>query len=397
MMRSLLQVALVVVILVVAGFATKLLIDSRKPPAKQAQVIDPPLVRVLEVAWAEMRLDVEANGTVSPRTETTLVAQVAGVVTSVSPALVAGGFFAAGDVLVSIDEREYELAVTAAKAEVAQRRVAVELERAEAEVAIAQWQALGKGEAPPLARHEPQLAQAQAALAAAEAGLQRAELDLARCTVEAPYAGRVWEKRVDAAQYVAPGTPLARVYAIDAVEIRLPIADADLAFLDLPLGMTGDRPLAKGPQVDLRANFAGRTHQWTGQVVRTEGEIDPRTRMVHAVVRVEDPYVRGENGDANRPPLAVGMFVDATVHGRTVAGAMEVPRGALRPGGDSVLVVDRTGKLWNRKVGVLRRTKTTAYIEHGVRFGELICLTPLEVVIDGMPVRVQTPQAEGKR
>lgn len=397
MMRSLLQVALVVVILVVAGIGTKLLIDSRKPPAKQAQVIEPPLVRVLEVAWTESRLDVETNGTVSPRTDTTLVAQVAGVVTSVSPALVAGGFFAAGDVLVSIDEREYELAVTAARAEVAQRRVAIELERAEAEVAIAQWQALGKGEAPPLARHEPQLAQAQAAFAAAEARLQRTELDLARCTVKAPYAGRVWDKRVDAAQYVAPGTPLARVYAIDAVEIRLPIADADLAFLDLPLGMSDDRPLAKGPQVDLRANFAGGIHLWTGHVVRTEGEIDPRTRMVHAVVRVEDPYVRGENGDARRPPLAVGMFVDATVHGRTVAGVVALPRGALRPGGESILVVDKAGKLWHRKVGVLRLTRTTAYVESGVQAGELVCLTPLEVVVDGMAVRIQAPQAEGKR
>ena len=63
MTRSILQIAFVVVILAIAGFATKLLIDSRKPPAKQTQVIDPPLVRVLaaELAggparWNEVRI-----------------------------------------------------------------------------------------------------------------------------------------------------------------------------------------------------------------------------------------------------------------------------------------------------------------------------------------------------
>ncbi len=397
MTRSLLQIALVAVILAVAGFATKMLIDSRKPPAKQAQVVEPPLVRILDVAFTELRLDVEANGTVSPRTDTTLVAQVAGVVTAVSPALAAGGFFAQGDALVSIDPREYELAVVAAKADVAQRRVAVDIERAEAEVAIAQWVALGKGEAPPLARREPQLAQALAALAAAEARLQRAELDLQRCVVRAPYAGRVWDKRIDVAQYVAPGTPLARVYAVDAAEIRLPIPDAELQFLDLPLGLDAERAATQGPTVDLRATFAGQQHRWPARIVRTEGEIDPRTRMVHAVARVENPYAREDNGHTARPPLAVGMFVDATIHGRTVAGIVALPREALRPGGTTVLVVDASGRLWNRNVVVLRLTRSTAYVTSGVVAGERVCLTPLEVVVDGMPVRVLRDEREAGR
>src|SRR5690606_32244529 len=289
---------------------------------------------------------------------------------------------------LAIDRREYELAVTAAAAEVAQRRTALEIERAEAEVAIAQWQELGRGEAPPLVRREPQVAQAEAALAAAEARLQRARLDLERCSIRAPYDGRVQEKLADVGQYVTPGAAVARVYATDHAEVRLPIAPHEVEFLDLPLDHANRGERAPGPEVTLRARFAGRTFEWPARIVRTEGQVDPRTRMVYAVARVDRPYARAADGQSERPPLAVGMFVAAAVHGRTYQNIVVLPRSVLRPGGRTLLVIDAENRLFEREVDILRSERERVLVRGGIAPGERVCLTPLELFSDGMRVEV---------
>ncbi len=237
----------------------------------------------------------------------------------------------------------------------------------------------------------PQVAEAEAALASARAALVRAERDLERTRIRAPYAGRVREKNVDLGQYVTPGTPLARIYAVDYAEIRLPLPDADLAFVDLPLVYRDAESGKSGPEVILRSEFAGRTFQWRGRVVRTEGEIDPRSRMVHAVARVKDPYGRGE--DPNRPPLAAGMYVEAEIIGHRVEGVVVIPRTALRER-DRVLIVDEDDQLQFRKVDVLRISEDRAVIASGLSEGDRLCLTNLVAVTAGMRVEVFEGDAE---
>ena len=106
----------------------------------------------------------------------------------------------------------------------------------------------------------------------------------------------------------------------------------------------------------LAAEFAGQRHVWDGEIVRTEGELDPRSRMVHVVAQVADPYGRTSGGAT---PLAVGLFVEATIAGRQVPGAFVLPRSALREG-DQVYVVDEEDRryfkqqeivLWRKKIG----------------------------------------------
>lgn len=346
-----------------------------------------PPVRVLEVVPEDMRLRVEALGEVRPRAEIDLVAEVTGRIVATSASLESGAFFAAGEELARIDPIDYELAVRRARADVAQARVEVETELAEAEVARSEWDDLHGGNPPPLVVREPQLAGARARLEAARASLAQAEVDLARTVIEAPFAGRVRSENVDVGQFVSRGASLARIYAIDAVEVRLPLSTDDLAFVDLPLradGLAGE----KGPSVDLRASIGGREHHWRGRIVRTEGELDPRTRMLHAVVRVEDPYrLRGGETDA---PLAIGLYVAASISGRAVEGVFVVPRDALRDGADGaqVLVIDEESRVRLRPVEVLREQADTVLIASGLRGGERICVSHLEVAVEGMLVRV---------
>jgi len=139
---------------------------------------------------------------------------------------------------------------------------------------------------------------------------------------------------------------------------------------------------APGPEVELSARFAGERHTWQARVVRTEGEIDPRTRMVNVVARVENPYQRSDG----RPPLAVGLFVDAEILGRTVEDVMVLPRAALHEG-DVVHVVDAEDRLRLREVKVLRRHREQVVIAAGLAPGERVSLTPLSAPVDGMLVK----------
>ncbi|RMG47960.1 MAG: efflux RND transporter periplasmic adaptor subunit [Acidobacteria bacterium] len=366
-----------------------------RPPVK-TEVPEPhrPVVRVVVAEPKTVTLEVHSEGTVQAPRTTTLVSEVSGRIVWVADALAAGGFFEEGDVLIRIDSTDYRLALEQARARVAQARLRLAQERAAARVARREWSELTEEEREnPLATHELQLAEAEAALAAAEAGVAQAERDLARTEIRAPFAGRVLSKQADIGQFVARGTPLATVYAVDRAEVRLPIADRELAYVDLPLAHRGERESGPHPEVRLEATFAGRRYSWRGRIVRTEGQIDPRTRMVYAVAEIDDPY--GLKGDPAAPPLAVGMFVEATIAGRTVPNVFTLPRAALR-GDDIVYVVDDTGTLRFRRVEVLRIEGDRVLLSGGLEPGERVCVSLLDTVADGMAVHAVLAQEDGE-
>ena len=385
MMRRVLMIILPLAVIALGGIGAWSMIENRAVPEKQTVEIPPPLVRVIELRPQSVRLTVETEGTVAPRAESELAAEVAGRVTSVSPSLAAGGFFEKGETLLKIDSREYELAVVRARAAVAQAKLRLATEEQEAELARKEWDSLGKGEPTSLTVREPQIAEAQATLASAQAALQQAEYDLERTIVRAPYDGRVREKKVDVGQFVSRGVSTARIYAVDFAEVRLPIPDEELAFLNLPLAYRGQDEQLRGPAVTLKAQFGGREHAWSGRIVRTEGEIDARSRMVHAIAQIEDPYAAGQR--AGRPPLAVGMFVQAEIHGRHANGLFAVPRAAMRAG-DQVMIVDARNKLRFRTVEVFRAERERVLVRAGLEAGDRVCVSALEAAVDGMEVRV---------
>jgi RND family efflux transporter MFP subunit len=378
------KVVLPLAVLSVGVVGAAALVATR--PTVKTQAVEAPvqLVRVLRVQPQDVDLTVRTNGSVLPRTETDLMAEVSGTIVWVSPSLVSGGFFEAGEPLLRIDPQDYDLALERARAA---------LQRAESQQNLAHKELeRRKGLAARNVTSRAQLDSAvnaeqvtRAALRDARAALARAKLDRSRAQIVAPYVGRVRHESADVGQFVSRGQKIARVYAVDRAEVRLPIPDTDLAFLELPLTYRGEPTDTRGPEVRLRARFAGGEHEWIGRVVRTEGEIDPQTRMVHAVAQVENPYARGN--DPDRPPLAVGLFVEASIQGRRILGAYVLPRSAVRDG-DRVLVVDDESRLHFRTVQVLRADRTEAVIQSGLTPGERVCISPLEAVVDGMRVRV---------
>lgn len=381
------QILLPVAIIVAAALGARTMVDLRPDAPTRPPIVIIPQVRVVEVELTEVTLTVKSQGTVEPRTQSQLVPEVSGRIIDVSPSFVAGGFFEAGDVLFKTDPHDYEQALVQRNAEVESARLHIAQEEAEAEVAQWGWDRVGTGQARSLTLREPQIASAKAELAAAKANLETAQRNLERTEVRAPFSGRVRQKNVDVGQFVTVGAPVARIYAVDAAEVRLPLPNEDLAYLDLPLNYRGESGRIRGPAVTLRAEFAGRIHEWQGRIVRTEGEIDPQTRMVHVVAEVQNPYGRGP--DPTRPPLAAGMFVEAEIVGRTVEHVAIVPRAALR-GPSQVLVVDVNSRLRFRDVEVLRATTNELFILGGLETGDRVNVSPVEAVSEGMEVRTST-------
>ncbi len=339
------------------------------------------LVRVIDVEPRTVRLRVTTHGTVAPRTESDLVPEVSGPIVWVSPAFTSGGFFEADDPLVRIDPLDYRVALELARANLARAESELERETKELE---RQQNLADKQIASPAKLDMAVTAErvARASRRQARANLEKAERDLERTEIRAPFTGRVRERTADVGEFVNRGAPMARLYAIDFAEIRLPISDDELAFLDLPLWYRDDAGDAEGAAVELRADFAGAEHTWEGRVVRTEGEIDPKTRMVHVIARVEDPYRR--SGD--RPPLAVGLFVEAQILGRETEGVVTVPRAAMR-GTDQLLVADTDDRLRFRHVQVIRAGRDEVVIRSGLEPGDRVIVSSVEAAVDGMEIR----------
>jgi len=367
-------------IVIALGVLAAFLIVKARPEAERRPVESPdPVVRVVEAQPTRMTLMVSSQGTVRPRTESSLVSQVAGQIVQVGPSFAEGGFFERGDLLLRIDPSDYQFGVSRAEAQLAQAELRLEQEKAQAAVAREEWSDLGNGDPSPLALREPQVAEARAAVRAAESSVEQAQLDLRRTEIRAPYAGRVRTKQADLGQFVRDGTQLASLFAIDIAEVRLPIPQDQLAFLDVPLD---GRALAEGPAVLLSANLGGEPTRWQGRIVRTAGELDPRSRMFTLIAQVDDPYQRHGDGGTVLP---VGLFVDAEIIGRIVDGVIPLPRAALRER-DRVLVLEDDSRLRFRPVELLRVQDDTAFISHGLAAGELVCVSQLDVVVDGMRV-----------
>ncbi len=377
-----LKIILPIIVLIIGMLGAFALVASRKTAQPKPTEVPPPLVRVQSVSPTDFQLIVPAQGTVAPRTQTTLVSQVAGQIIDVSPAFANGGFFEKGDVLLTIDPRDYEAAVAQAQVQVAQAKLRLTREEEESAIARDEWKRLGNGEPTDLVLRKPQIDEVRATIAAAESALMRANLNLERTQIKAPYPGRVRTKNADVGQFVNPGSPLGQIYAIDYAEVRLPVPDDQLAYIDLPLSFRNNPHHNSGPDVRFHATFAGREHTYMGRIVRVEGEIDARSGMIALVGRVDNPYRQRAN---NTPPLAVGMFVTAEILGHHAENVVVIPRSALR-GKNRVLVV-MDNRLYYRTIDILRADAEKVIVRSGLKLGDQLCLSPLDTVVDGMRVR----------
>lgn len=384
-MNKILKYALPPALVVASIIVVVILASNRPEPPEREPVETAMLVDTIPAEKAGDHFIVAAQGTVQPRTQTTLVPEVSGKVNRISDAFVAGGFFRAGEVLVEIDPSDYKTAVKRAEADLAAARARLSDEQARSDQARRDWRKLhgNEGEPPPLVLRIPQLEQARAAVQAAEADLARAERNLERTRISLPYDGMVRERSVNIGQYVSAGTTLGRAFAVDVAEVRLPLPDRDLAFVNLPKPGRNDQPT---PTVRFYADVSGERGSWTGEIVRTEGVVDETSRLTYAVARIEDPY--GLLVKDRSVPLPMGTYVQAEIRGRSAAGLMELPREALRDD-NRLFIADEDDRLEIRKVNVVRSTPQRVYLADSIEPGERVITTAIAAPIAGSKLNVR--------
>lgn len=370
-------------VVITIGVGTISLLTALKPKIEDTErEIKPRIVRAVEAVPSTRQIVVSSQGTVAPRVAISLQSEVGGRIVEVSDSFVAGGFFQEGDVVLRVDPRDYELAVIKAEARVAEAAQNLARQRAEADQAAKEWAELGSGEANDLVLRKPQMLEAEARLKSARADLSEAHLSLERTELRAPFTGRVVRKHVDIGQVISAGLKAADIYSTQSLEVRLPLTDAQVALLDLPF--SANVAVIDMPTVQLLATFAGRERTWAAKIVRTEGMIDAKSRVVYAVAGV-DPAPVEETGDYL--PLTVGMFVEARIDGRYFDQVVSVPREAVRQDG-TVLVVDADNRLHFRDVEVLQSTRDTAFVRLDIKDGERVCTSPLDTPTENMEVSV---------
>lgn len=369
-------------ILVVAGFAYYALSNMRQAPPRQAPERLPVLVEYTEVQFGSVRFQVPTQGNVMPRFATQLTAEVGGRIKWVSPKFVAGGFFSKDEVLLRIDDFDYKTAVEEARANLARAQAMVAEERARGQVAEAEWRSIQAGEIPELGLRRPQLASELANLQSAQARLAQAERNLERTQVKAPFNGVLQSRNVNLGQFIPANANIGAFFGTDVAEIRVALSEFDLSLLpDLSVLTAED----SYPEALLRAEVAGETQEWRGQLVRTEGVIDADSRVTYAVIAVQDPY--NLNGDGDRRVLPFGRFVRLYVQGIEVSDLVELPRYAVSSNHQVwVITPERTLEL--RDVDVFRRDRNAVFIRDGLQNGELVMLTQLENPLNGLRVRI---------
>ena len=363
-----------------------------------------PFVTTATVAAGSGPIPVFGAGTVRPSAEVNIAPQVGGRVVWVDPAFQSGGRFDAGQTLFRIEEEDYVVRLREAEATLADRQVAFLESQEEAAIARAEYEryteqqpdSIPLSEASPLALREPQLSAAQAALDRDEARVAEANLAVARTRVNAPFNGYVRDESVDVGQLVAPGQPVGRLFAADAVEVVVPLSDANAALIpglwtrqagEGNGGGDGERRIA----ARVIAEYGDTRYAWAGYVDRAEASLDEQTRTIDVIVRVPDPFTAGVPLGAataldGAPPLLVGKFVDVEIDGLAPQSYFRMRRAALRPGNE-VWAVDDNGTVTIVPVRALQRGDDEVYVTGALQDGQATITGGIQFATDGMRVR----------
>ena len=372
----------------VLGFA--ILFGMRAEPAEVEPPRVIPTVSTVPARVTQGAIKVRGGGTVRPSAEVTIAPQVGGRVIWTSPALVSGGRFLENESLLRVDPADYENAVEAAEADVAQREVALLEAEENARLALDEWRRLAEREnldpTPPnaLVTRQPQLDAAAAALRSARARLEDERLALERTWIRAPFNGIVREETVDLGQFVAVGQTVGRLYATDAVEIVVPLSDNEAALIErLWSARAGDA--ATRIPVDIVSEYGGTEYAWSGYVDRAEAALDEQTRTVDVVVTVPEPFTPPDD-DPGRPPLLIGSYATVDIEGTSFEEYAVVPAAAVRDGDVLWTVADDT-LLVMTPVEPVQEVDDEAVVLGPIPDGTPVIVSMLLFVTDGMTVR----------
>ena len=362
----------------------------KSKPEEEKSVEAPLVVRTETATYQEQVVSATFQGVVRAKTNIELVTQVTGKVTSVSQKFIEGGSFEAGETLVQIDDADYQVALRSAEANVASAQVDVDIELATAATNAKEWLDLqGKPieEANPLRLNKPQIDRARARLNAAKAELAAARLNYDRTKISAPFAGRIMTKTAELGQFMSRGSSVGRVFATDAMEIRIPMTDVQIGELGVPLGYSAPAENAQGIPAKVSALFGIEQRAWQGYLKNVDANVDNETRLLFATIVVDQPFAANT---MHTMPLVPGLFVDVELESPVSLKGIQMPRAALKNGTQVYVMEGNSLRL--KHVDVIYTSAAYVVVKDNdkttLNAGEQVIVTPVPGAYEGMPVKV---------
>jgi RND family efflux transporter MFP subunit len=376
------QIIIPIVILAAGIAAMAIFFNMKKPPEQKDKVDKTPIVAVENISVAPMTLEVNSYGMVKPKYETELVAQVNGEIVELNDIFVRGGLVKKGQLLARIDPSDYHAALIDAQATMASARAALEKELAQGQVAEQEWKQITNTSPTELSLRKPQLAQELARVKAAQASVLRAERNLERTEIRAPYNAMIDSRHIGLGSFVGVGSKIGHVLGTAIAEIRLPVADNQLAFLV----KTESTKQGVDAKVKLLGTYAGKDTQWQAIIARSEGVIDSKSRMSYLVAEINDPYLLNSASDSNEVPLRFGSYVNAKIMGYDINQAALVPRYLVVNG--KVALLDNESKLHYAVIDIVRQQGSDVIVTDGLQEGDQLIVSALDYPVDGMKLAV---------
>jgi membrane fusion protein, multidrug efflux system len=376
--------AIVLVALVLCGLAALAWFLSERNASKQAgpnaRFRNAATVGVAAAARADVPIYLDALGTVTPLATAVVQAQVSGVLTRVFYR--EGETVKAGDPLVQIDPRPFQIALEQAEgslsrdqANLANQRVIVARDRVLLrQDSIAQQQ---------VDTDEATAKQLEGVVAADRAAVDSARLNLSYSRVTAPITGRVGLRPVDVGNFVTSSEPngIATITQVTPIDVQFALPAEDVARVQ--------KRVAEGAKLPTIALDQTRTITLgDGEFLTLDNQIDTQTGTIHAKARFANA----------KGTLFPQQFVNVRLLLDTLSGAIVVPSAAVRQGpqGSYVYVVtpDHTAHVRLVKTGPSVDDRIS--IASGLAAGEQVVTEGGDRLVDGATVRLPQDVGTGR-
>jgi len=368
------RIVIVVSVIFILGLAyglMKFLIAQKEPPPVRRSIEARRYVKVEPVHYNTIKSSVSAPGRLASVAEVEIVAEASGKIEAGKIVLKKGSGFSKGDVLFVVYPDEARLSLKARKSQYQNTLASIlpdlAIDFPEHEEGFHRFFSsisINKSlpSLPQVEDDKLKIFLASRNVISEYYSIQRDELQLKRHTVKAPFNGTYKEVYMELGAYTNTGGRVARAIRTDELELEVPLARIDAAWVNI------------GDPVTVTAENGSFT--WDGHVSRKSKFIDENTQS-------QEIYIRISNN--NRQPVMAGEFLVATFPVRPIENVMEIPRNSVFNSNEVFQV--REGRLIKKEINVIKINQRTL-IFNGLQEGDTVVVQQLINVSEGTLVQV---------
>jgi membrane fusion protein, multidrug efflux system len=368
--------AIIVLVLAVAAYQIFGWVRSGHHSAGRMQAAQS--VGVATIGRGDIRVIVDALGTVTPIATVTVQTQIDGQLMQV--AFTEGQLVKKGDFLAQVDQRPYQLLQAQYEGQLARDQGIL----AQAQVDLQRYKKLAEQNSIALQQYEDQVyivQQDQGTVKLDQAQVDQEKLNVIYCHIVSPVTGRIGLRLVDQGNYVqtSNNTGLAVITQLQPITVIFPIPEDNLPDIVPGLNRGGTFEVSAYDRANVKLLATGRVIALDSQVDTTTGTVKVRAQF--------------DNSDF---ALFPNQFVNARLLVKTLNNVVTVPTAAIQQGapGTYVYVVNANNTVSVQPIKVGPTDGPAAAVTSGLSPGERVVVDGLDRLRDGAHVIIpgEAPQ-----